>query len=182
MTFRTFAAAFISFYIVTTFVAAEEVNVYSYRQPHLIEPLTSAFTAETGIAVNVAFLKKGLIERLRAEGSRSPADLVFTVDISRLNAVVEAGLTQSLNSGAINLNIPSDFRDPNGHWFGLTTRARIVYASKDRVSPADITTYEDLANPKWKGRICTRSGTHPYTLALTAAHLYHHSEPETLAW
>ena len=182
MTFRTFAAAFISFYIVTTFVTAEEVNVYSYRQPHLIEPLTSAFTAETGIAVNVAFLKKGLIERLRAEGSRSPADLVFTVDISRLNAVVEAGLTQSLNSEAINLNIPSDFRDPNGHWFGLTTRARIVYASKDRVSPADITTYEDLANPKWKGRICTRSGTHPYTLALTAAHLYHHSEPETLAW
>jgi len=182
MTFQTFAAAFISFYIVTTFVTAEEVNVYSYRQPHLIEPLTSAFTAETGIAVNVAFLKKGLIERLRAEGSRSPADLVFTVDISRLNAVVEAGLTQSLNSEAINLNIPSDFRDPNGHWFGLTTRARIVYASKDRVSPADITTYEDLANAKWKGRICTRSGTHPYTLALTAAHLYHHSEPETLAW
>ncbi|MDT2075053.1 MAG: extracellular solute-binding protein, partial [Planktomarina sp.] len=166
----------------STPTTAEEVNVYSYRQPHLIAPLTDAFTKATGITVNVAFLKKGLIERLRAEGSRTPADLVFTVDISRLYAVVEAGLTQPLKKESINQNIPPDFRDPNGHWFGLTTRARIIYASNDRVAAGEVTTYEDLANPKWKGRICTRSGTHPYTLALTAAYLYHHDEAETLAW
>ena len=179
---RIYSSVVFSLFILSTLATAKEVNVYSYRQPHLIQPLTDAFTAETGISVNVAFLKKGLIERLRAEGSRSPADLIFTVDISRLNAVVEADLTQPLQNAKINQNIPPDFRDPNGHWFGLTTRARIVYASIDRVSSDEITTYEDLADPKWRGRICTRSGTHPYTLALTAAHLYHHNEADTLSW
>ena len=182
MKIRACATALLSLCVLSTPATAKEVNVYSYRQPHLIAPLTDAFTEATGITVNVAFLKKGLIERLRAEGSRTPADLVFTVDISRLYAVVEAGLTQPLSKKSINKNIPPDFRDPNGHWFGLTTRARIIYASKDRVAPGEITTYEDLASPKWRGRICTRSGTHPYTLALTAAHLYHHNEAETLAW
>jgi len=182
MKIRVCATALLSLCVLSTPATAKEVNVYSYRQPHLIAPLTDAFTEATGITVNVAFLKKGLIERLRAEGSRTPADLVFTVDISRLYAVVEAGLTQPLSKKSINKNIPPDFRDPNGHWFGLTTRARIIYASKDRVAPGEITTYEDLASPKWRGRICTRSGTHPYTLALTAAHLYHHNEAETLAW
>tara|TARA_B100000768_G_scaffold38788_1_gene37594 strand:- start:3049 stop:4059 length:1011 start_codon:yes stop_codon:yes gene_type:complete len=182
MKIRVCATALLSLCVLSTPAIAKEVNVYSYRQPHLIAPLTDAFTEATGITVNVAFLKKGLIERLRAEGSRTPADLVFTVDISRLYAVVEAGLTQPLSKKSINKNIPPDFRDPNGHWFGLTTRARIIYASKDRVAPGEITTYEDLASPKWRGRICTRSGTHPYTLALTAAHLYHHNEAKTLAW
>ena len=142
---RIYSSVVFSLFILSTSATAEVVNVYSYRQPHLIQPLTDAFTAETGISVNVAFLKKGLIERLRAEGSRSPADLIFTVDISRLNAVVEADLTQPLQNAKINQNIPPDFRDPNGHWFGLTTRARIVYASIDRVSSDEITTYEDLA-------------------------------------
>lgn len=114
---------------------SQEVNVYSYRQPELIQPLMDAFTEETGIIVNVAFLKKGLIERLRAEGSRSPADLVFTVDISRLYGVVDADLTQPVKNESLTKNIPAEFRDPGNHWFGLTTRARIVYASKDRVTP-----------------------------------------------
>ena len=95
---RIYSSVVFSLFILSTLATAEEVNVYSYRQPHLIQPLTDAFTAETGISVNVAFLKKGLIERLRAEGNRSPADLIFTVDISRLNAVVEADLTQSLQN------------------------------------------------------------------------------------
>ena len=161
---------------------AQEVNVYSYREPALIQPLMDAFTAETGVTVNVAFLKKGLIERLRAEGSRSPADLVFTVDISRLHGVVDAGLTQAVKNEALTKNIPAEFRDPENHWFGLTTRARIIYASKDRVAPNEVTTYEDLADSKWKDRICTRSGTHSYMLALTAAYLHHHDEAETLDW
>ncbi|MFV2053014.1 Fe(3+) ABC transporter substrate-binding protein [Aliiroseovarius sp. YM-037] len=161
---------------------ADEVNVYSYRQPELIAPLTDAFTAETGIDVNVVHLNKGMVERLQAEGDRSPADLVFTVDISRLNAVVEAGLTQPVESEALNENVPEQYRDPDGHWFGLTTRARVVYASKDRVADGEITTYEDLADPKWQGRICTRSGLHPYNVALTSAVIHHHGEEVAREW
>ncbi|MBO9400690.1 Fe(3+) ABC transporter substrate-binding protein [Shimia sp. R9_3] len=161
---------------------ADEVNVYSYRQPELIKPLTDAFTEETGIKVNVAYLKKGMVERLQAEGDRSPADLVLTVDISRLNAVVEAGVTQPVISDVIVANVPEAYRDPEGHWFGLTTRARIVYASKDRVAEGEVTTYEDLADPKWEGRICTRSGTHAYNVALTSAVIEHHGEAEAKTW
>lgn len=161
---------------------AADVNVYSYREPELVQPLFDAFKADTGINVNVSFLKKGLVEKLKAEGDRSPADLVMTVDISRLNGIVEAGVTQPVISDTITANIPAEFRDPNNQWFGLTSRARIVYASKDRVKPGEVTTYEDLADPKWKGRICTRSGTHAYNLALTSAVLAHHGAAETKAW
>ena len=161
---------------------ADEVNIYSYRQPELIQPLTDAFTTETGIKVNVAFLNKGMIERLQAEGGRSPADLIFTVDISRLAAAVEAGLTQPVTSAKLEANVPAQYHDPDGQWWGLTTRARIVYASKDRVKDGEVTTYEDLADPKWKGRICTRSGTHAYNIALTSAMLYHHGADATKTW
>ena len=161
---------------------AEEVNIYSYRQPELIKPLTDAFSAETGIAVNVAYLEKGMVERLQAEGKRSPADLIFTVDISRLHAAVEAGLTQPITSDALTANVPPIYNDPEGHWWGLTTRARIVYASKERVAEGEVTTYEDLADPKWKGRICTRSGTNAYNVALTSAAIYHHGEEGAKAW
>lgn len=148
---------------------AQEVNVYSYRQPELVEPLFDAFTGETGIEVNVAFLKQGVVEKLEAEGKRSPADLVLTVDVSQLNDLIKAGVTQSVTSEAINANVPEAYRDPEGHWFGLSARARIIYASRDRVAEGEVTTYEDLASDKWKGRICTRSGTHDYNLALISA-------------
>ncbi|SMX28637.1 Iron uptake protein A1 precursor [Pelagimonas phthalicica] len=161
---------------------ADEVNIYSYRQPELIAPLTDAFTAETGIKVNVAYLQKGMIERLEAEGKRSPADVVLTVDISRLAAVVNAGLTQAVESETLKANVPAAYRDPENQWWGLTTRARIVYASKDRVAEGDVTTYEDLADPKWQGRICTRSGTHAYNVALTSAILEHHGAEYTKTW
>ncbi|WP_206169616.1 Fe(3+) ABC transporter substrate-binding protein [Tropicibacter alexandrii] len=161
---------------------AQEVNLYSYRQPELLAPLTDAFTEETGIKVNVAFLEKGMVERLKAEGRRSPADLIFTVDISRLAAAVEAGVTQPVDSEALRENVPAQYHDPDGNWWGLTTRARIVYASKDRVDPGEVTTYEDLADPKWEGRICTRSGTHVYTIGLVAAMIAHHGEDYTKTW
>lgn len=165
-----------------TTAIAQEVNVYSYRQPYLIKPLTDAFTEKTGIDVNVAFLDKGMVERLKAEGDRSPADVVLTVDISRLDAVVEAGLTQPVESEVVEQNVPAKYRDPEGRWIGLTTRARIVYASKDRVDPSEITTYEDLADPKWEGRLCTRSGTHAYNVALTSAVIEHHGEEGAKTW
>ncbi|MDW4548669.1 Fe(3+) ABC transporter substrate-binding protein [Defluviimonas sp. D31] len=161
---------------------AEEVNVYSSRQPELVQPLFDAFTAETGIAVNVAHIDKGLVERLSSEGDRSPADLVMTVDIAKLSQVVEAGVTQPVASEVLAANIPAEFRDPDNQWFGLTTRARIVYASKERVADGEVTTYEDLADPKWKGRICTRPGTHDYNLALMAAMIEHHGPEAAKEW
>ena len=161
---------------------AQEVNLYSYRQPELLAPLTDAFTEETGIKVNVAHLDKGMVERLEAEGERSPADLVLTVDVSRINDIVENGLTQPVQSDVLTQNVPDIYHDPDGHWWGLTTRARIVYASKERVADGEVTTYEDLADPKWEGRICTRSGTHAYNVALTAAYLAHHGPEETKTW
>jgi iron(III) transport system substrate-binding protein len=161
---------------------AQEINVYSHRQPELIQPLVDAFTAETGIAVNVAFVDKGMAERLQAEGDRSPADLVLTVDIARLLQVAEANVLQPVQSDVLEANIPAALRDPNDLWFGLTSRARIVYASKDRVAPGEVTTYEDLASEKWKGRICTRSGLHDYNIALLGAMIVHHGEEAATAW
>ena len=161
---------------------ADEVNVYSLRQPELIQPLLDAFTAETGIEVNVAHIDKGMVERLQNEGKRSPADVILTVDISKLAQVVDAGVTQPVASPLLDANIPAAFRDPDNHWFGLTARARIVYASRDRVKDGEVTTYEDLADPKWRGRICTRPGTHDYNLGLTAAMIVHDGYDATKLW
>ena len=163
-------------------VMADEVNVYSHRQPELIQPLLDAFTAETGIAVNVAFVDKGMVERLVAEGDRSPADLVLTVDIARLTQVVDAGVTQAVQSAVLTAAIPPQFRDAGNQWFGLTTRSRVVYASKERVKVGEVTTYEDLADSKWKGRICTRSGTNDYNIALLGAVIAHDGMEAATAW
>ena len=176
----------ISLFFVTLFfsspIFASEVNIYSYRQPFLIEPLTSAFTDKTGIKVNIVYLRKGMIERMKAEGKRSPADVVLTVDISRLSALVEAGLTQQVVSQTLSTNVPEKYRDPAGHWFGLTTRARIIYVSKERVRTGEIKSYEDLADPKWHGKVCTRSGLNAYNLALTSAIIHHHGEDYAKKW
>ena len=156
--------------------------MYSYRQPELVKPVFDAFTSATGIGVNVTYLNKGLIERLKSEGSRSPADLVFTVDIARLKAVVEAGVTQPVDSEILSGYTSNEFKDPENNWFALTLRGRVVYASKDRVKSGEVSTYEDLADPKWKGKICTRPGTHPYNLALFSAMIAHHGEDFTRNW
>ncbi|TQS72669.1 Fe(3+) ABC transporter substrate-binding protein [Rhodobacteraceae bacterium] len=159
-----------------------DVNVYSHRQPELVQPLLDAFTEETGIRVNAAYIPQGMVERLQAEGRRSPADLIMTVDIARLAQVVDAGLTQAVDDPVLADAIPQSFRDPDNQWFGLTTRARIVYASKDRVADGALGSYEELADPKWKGRICTRPFTSDYNVALTAAYMIHHGEAETKEW
>ena len=161
---------------------ADEVNIYSYRQPELLKPLTDAFTAQTGIDVNVAFLDKGMVERLKAEGRRSPADVILTVDISRLSTVVSEGLTQPVTSETLTTNVPDQYRDPDNHWFGLSTRARIAYVSKDRVAEGEFETYEDLADPAFKDRVCTRSGMHAYNIALTSAVIHHHGEDGAKSW
>ena len=163
-------------------VQAAEVNVYSYRQPFLVEPLFKAFTDRTGIKVNVVFAKKGLIERLKSEGTASPADLIFTVDIGRLHDAVKAGVVEPVKTDALAANIPASLRDPDGHWYGLTTRARLFFVSKDRVPEGGIGTYEQLTDPEWKGRICTRSGKHVYMIALTASMIAHHGKEKAEAW
>ena len=162
--------------------AADEVNIYSYNQSERMQPLFDAFTRATGVAVNIVFVDKGLINRLQAEGKRSPADVVMTVDIARLVELADAGVLQPVDDPAIDAAIPAAFRDPQHRWLALTTRARVVYAAKDRVTAGAVTTYEDLADPKWKGRICSRSGLSDYNLALTAAMIAHHGRDATKAW
>lgn len=175
-----FAASVITLSASASF-AADTVNIYSYRQVDLIAPLLEKFTKETGIKTEVQFLKKGMIEKLKAEGANSPADVILTVDIGRLSGVTNEGLTQPVNNDVINGNIPAEYRDPAGNWFGLTTRGRVVYASKDRVSQ-DTITYEELADPKWKGKICTRSGQHAYNVALIASMIANKGEEFTETW
>lgn len=178
----TLAACLLGFAALTSPAsAAGEVNIYSHRQPTLIQPLLDAFTQETGIKTNVIFASDGLGERIQAEGANSPADVLLTVDIGRLDGAKQLGITQPVSSEVIEANIPDTYRDPEGHWFGLTTRARVVYASKDRVSQDSIT-YEELADPKWKGRICIRSGQHVYNIGLFASYLAHHGAAETEEW
>ena len=160
--------------------AAGEVNLYTTREPALVQPLLDAFTADTGIKVNTVLLKDGLTERLAAEGERSPADVLMTVDTGRLLDVVEAGHTQAVKSPVLEAAIPAHLRSPEGQWFALSLRDRVVYADKD----LDLTgfTYENLADPKWKGRVCIRSGQHPYNTSLFAAMIAHDGAEKTEAW
>jgi iron(III) transport system substrate-binding protein len=158
-----------------------KVNVYTYREPQLVKPLFDAFTAETGIAVEVLFAREGLEQRIDAEGENSPADVLLTVDVSRLTQAVELGITQPVKSAVLEADVPANLRDPGGQWFATSMRARVVYASKDRVQQQAIT-YEELADPKWKGKICIRSGQHMYNNALFAAFVAKHGEEKAEAW
>lgn len=169
-------------FVAQTSNAADEVNVYSSRQSFLTKPMFEKFTEETGIKVNTIFAKSGLVERLSSEGINSPADLFFTADIGKLDAALQAGVTESVSSEVLTTKIPEEFRDPHGHWFGLTNRARIIVASVDRVGADEVLSYEDLARPELKGRICTRSGKHGYMVALSASIIAHHGEDAAKSW
>lgn len=164
-------------------LATEEVNVYSYRQPFLVKPIFDAFTKETGIKVNVKFAKSGLIEKIAQEGEYSPADVVLTTDISRMMELTNKGLVQSVTSEVLEENIPAQYQDTDNEWFALTTRTRSIYSSKNRLGklPTNFT-YDDLAKPEFKGRICTRSGKHPYNVSLVASMIAHKGEQATKAW
>lgn len=161
--------------------AADEVNVYSYRQPFLIESMLKNFEKQTGVKVNVVFAKKGLEERIEREGKFSPADVVLTSDMISLFDLVDRKLVQPVNSTEINENIPVHLRDPNNQWYSLTMRVRNIYSSKRSDKPVDIN-YEDLASAQYKGKICTRSGKHPYNIGLVASMIAHKGEAETKKW
>ena len=160
--------------------AAAEVTLYTTREPGLIQPLLNTFTAQSGVKVNTVFLKDGLLERVKAEGSRSPADVLMTVDVGALVDLVQAGLTQPMKSAAVNAAIPAHLRGADNQWFALSIRARVLYADNNQKFPA--MHYEDLADPRWKGKLCIRSGQHPYNTALVAAMLAQHGEAKTETW
>lgn len=160
--------------------AAQDVNLYTTREPGLIQPLLDAFTDQTGVEVNTVFVRDGLLERVRAEGERSPADVMMTVDTGNLLDLVGAGLTQGVRSEVLEAAIPAHLRGKTGHWYVLSLRDRVLYAHKDL--ELDGFTYEDLADPKWKGRVCMRSGQHPYNTSLIAAMIAHAGMERTEAW
>lgn len=169
--------------IISLQAQAEQVNIYSFRQPFLIEPILKEFTAKTGIETKVIFSKKGLIQRLQREGELSPADIVLTSDFSKMLQLKEKGLSQPyVLSETLKTNIPAQFRDSENHWLALTQRVRNVYSSKERSGDQSNIRYEDLANAEYKGRICTRSGKHPYNLGLIASMIAHNGEAETEKW
>jgi len=171
---------FLLFSLFTSASSINEVNVYSYRQPFLVKPLFDNFTEKTGVKVNVIFAKKGIAERLKREGKYSPADILLTTDISRLIELREGDLLQATESSIVNQAIPSQYRANDNTWFALTTRVRNIYSTK-RLGQINFN-YEDLADPKYKGRICTRSGKHPYTVALVGSMIAAHGEKVTLEW
>ena len=162
--------------------AAAEVNLYSYRQSFLIEPILAKFTEETGIEVNVVFANKGMIDKIRAAGANNPADAILTVDIGRLDRLVEAGLLEPVESPVLAANIPASLRHPDGLWFGLTTRARVVFAHRNRVGSDEIRSTADLAHPRFKGRVCSRSGKHGYNVAFLAAIIARDGEAAAEDW
>ena len=159
----------------------EEINLYTTREPGLIIPLLDAFTAETDIKVNTVFVKDGLIERVKAEGARSPADLLMTVDIGNLLDLVEAQITQPVDSATLQEAIPANLRGADNQWFSLSMRDRVAYVSTELDDVTELT-YEGFADPKWKGKVCIRSGQHPYNTALIAAMIAHDGAEATEQW
>jgi iron(III) transport system substrate-binding protein len=161
--------------------AQTEVNVYTYREAKLIQPLFDAFTRDTEIKVNVISASSGLEQRMASEGANSPADVLLSVDIGRLQAAIDLGLAQPIVSPALDAAVPEQYRDPARMWYGISVRARIIYASRERV-PQTAITYEDLADPQWQGRICIRSGQYLYNNALFAAYVARHGEAKAEQW
>ena len=161
---------------------AESLGIYTHRQPFLLEPILEAYTKKTGVEFQTVYAPKGLAARLKAEGERTEADLVLTVDISRIKELADTGLLAPLASDILNKHVPSHLRDANDRWTALSLRARILAVSKDRVGKQAITTIEDLASPKWQGRVCSRKGSHVYNRAVLASLIAHNGKEAAKNW
>ena len=168
--------------IASTPISAQ-INLYTHRHYDSDKILFEKFTKETGIKINVI---KGsadqLIQRMISEGKNSPADILLTVDAGRLHRAKEAGVLQSINSKTINKNVPSEMRDPDGFWYGLTVRARVIVYAKDRINSNELSTYEDLATAKWKGKIAIRSSGNIYNQSLMASLIEANGSRRALRW
>jgi iron(III) transport system substrate-binding protein len=176
---KTIAAIALASCLLASPVLAQSVNLYTTREPELLNPVLEAFTKDTGIKVNTVFLKDGLEQRVRAEGANSPADVMIMVDAAQMIAAKDAGITQPITSAVVDKTVPAQLRDPD--WVTLTKRARIVIVSKERVKQ-DAITYEELADPKWKGKFCIRAGQHPYNNAFFGAYLARNGAEKTEAY
>ncbi len=163
--------------------AVAEVNVYSARKEALIKPLLARFTADTGIEVNlVSGNADALLQRLQSEGPNSPADLFITVDAGRLHRAKQAGVLQPVDSVVLRNAVPASYRDPDGFWFGLSLRARPIMYATDRVAPAELPTYEGLADPRWRSRLCIRSSDNIYNQSMVASIIAANGPEQALQW
>ena len=169
--------------LIATAPISAQINLYTHRHYDSDKILFEKFTKETGIKINVI---KGsadqLIQRMISEGKNSPADILLTVDAGRLHRAKEAGVLQSINSKTINKNVPSEMRDPDGFWYGLTVRARVIVYAKDRINSNELSTYEDLATAKWKGKIAIRSSGNIYNQSLMASLIEANGSRRALRW
>jgi iron(III) transport system substrate-binding protein len=163
-------------------VLAEEIVVYSARNEQLIKPLFDAYTRDTGVQVKFITDKEGpLMARLKAEGKNTRADVLLTVDAGNLWQASNEGLLRPIRSRTLEANVPAHLRDPGNQWFGLSVRARTIVYNTQKVKPADLSTYEDLANPKWKGRMCLRTSKKVYNQSLVAMMIHEYGEEKTEA-
>ena len=167
---------------ITSAASSADLNIYSHRQPFLIKPFLDAYQKETGTNINIVYASKGLAQRLQAEGARSPADVILTVDIARLYVYADKKLLQPAESPILAANIPAHMRDPGDRWFAFSKRARIIAVSKRAKDVSQIKRYEDLANPRWRGRICSRPGSHVYNRALIASVIYTSGKAKAEQW
>jgi len=166
-----------------TGVSADELNIYSARHYDSDQILYQAFTDETGIHINVLEGDSDqLIERMQREGVASPADVMLTVDAGRLWRAEQDGLFQSIESDILNERLPESMRHPEGKWFGFSQRARVIFYNPENVDPSEITSYEDLADPRWQGEVCIRSSNNIYNQSLLASLIEHHGAEEAEAW
>ena len=163
-------------------LATETINIFTYRQPALLAPMLEAYTKETGIEFKTVYAPKGLVARLQAEGQNAQADMVITVDISRVKELADSGLLAPLSSPVIARNVPAHLRAEDDSWTALSLRARILAISKTRVAKDSLKDIEQLADPEWQGRVCTRKGSHVYNRALLASLIAHHGQEDARTW
>ena len=163
-----------------TVACADEITLYSTREANLVEPVIAAFTEASGIKVKTIFVEDSLVKRLTTEGPASPADVLLTIGLDKTTQLAARGLTQAFASPKLDQAVPANLRSANSQWLSLAIRPRLVMARKD--SPFSAVTYEDLADPKWRGKLCMRSPLHQNNVALVAAYLVHHGAEATEGW
>ena len=179
---RIFSTFFLMLFMSSNTLLAESIGIYTHRQPFLLEPILQAYTKKTGIEFQTVYAPKGLATRIETEGSNTKADLVLTVDISRIKELADTNLLEPISSKIINKYSPAHLRDDGDTWTALSLRARIIAVSKERVGREAITTIEDLALPKWKGKVCSRRGSHVYNRAVLASLVAHNGYEAAKEW
>ncbi len=169
--------------ILSPVLQAQEVNIYSAREENLIKPILDRFSAESGIKVNlITGGADELTTRIEREGVNSPADVLLTVDVGRLHRAKEQGLLRTIDSDLLEQRIPAHYRDSENQWFAMSLRSRVIMYSKERVNPADLSTYAALADPRWLGKVCVRSSSNIYNQSLVASMISHQGVEATEAW